>query len=160
VGLAGAPVGGRGTVAVQHGTGAPAGQAHEVGLAAALGEPPMGEGVAELVGMQPGKARLLGTMPQHLDEAPRGEPPAEAKPQPEKCGVLVTGTDPQVPVERTAVLRPTAARARDGLAKHQQDVQVEVEVGHPGTQQLGAAGSHVDQQRDQRQALQRVESGR
>jgi hypothetical protein len=69
-------------------------------------------------------------------------------------------TDPQVPVEGTAVLRPTAARARDGLAKHQQDVQVEVEVGHPGTQQLGAAGSHVDQQRDQRQALQRIESGR
>jgi hypothetical protein len=46
VGLAGALICGRGAVAVQHGPGAPAGQAHQIGLAAALGEPLVGERVA------------------------------------------------------------------------------------------------------------------
>jgi hypothetical protein len=51
VGLTGAGVGGRGAVALQHLTRLPAGQAHQVGLAAAVGQPLMGEGVPELVGM-------------------------------------------------------------------------------------------------------------
>jgi hypothetical protein len=42
--------------------------------------------------------------------------------------------------------RPLAA----ALAEHQQHVQVEVQVGHLGAHQLGAARPHVDQQQDQR----------
>jgi hypothetical protein len=45
VGLAGAFVGGRGAIASQHGPGLPTGQPHQVGLAPALGEPLVGEGV-------------------------------------------------------------------------------------------------------------------
>jgi hypothetical protein len=101
--------------------------------------------------MQPGKAHLLAAAPQHLDEVPRGEPPAEAEPQPGKGGVLVTGASPQVAVQRQGGLAAERQRPlATALAKHQQHVQVEVEVGHPGTHQLGAAGSHVDQQQDQR----------
>jgi hypothetical protein len=43
VGLAGASVGRRGAVALQHRTGLPAGQAHQVGLSPTLGEPLMGK---------------------------------------------------------------------------------------------------------------------
>ena len=56
--LSGAGVGGRGAVAAEHRPGPPAGQAHEVRLAAALGEPGVGEGVAELVRVQVGEAGL------------------------------------------------------------------------------------------------------
>jgi hypothetical protein len=76
VGFAGALVGGRGTVAVRHGAGAPAGHAYEVGLAAALGEPLMGEGVAKLVGCSPGRpassprCRSIWTRP-HAVNRPR-----------------------------------------------------------------------------------------
>jgi hypothetical protein len=50
--LAGAGVGGRGAVAAKHLAGLPAGQAHEVGFAATLGEPGVREGAAELVRVQ------------------------------------------------------------------------------------------------------------
>jgi hypothetical protein len=50
VSFAGAGIGGRGAVALQHDAGLPAGDAHEVHLAAALGEPRMREGVPEPVG--------------------------------------------------------------------------------------------------------------
>jgi hypothetical protein len=75
VGFAGALVGGRGIVTVQHRAGAPAGQAHQVGLAAALGEPLVGEGVAELVGCRSnepisggspaGRWRMVGVRRRH-----------------------------------------------------------------------------------------------
>ncbi len=45
VGLAGAFVGGQGAVACQHGPGLPTGQPHQVGLAPALGELLVGEGM-------------------------------------------------------------------------------------------------------------------
>lgn len=48
---AGADVGGRSAVALQHGAGLPTSESHEVGLAAALGQPLVSEGVAKLMGM-------------------------------------------------------------------------------------------------------------
>ena len=54
VGLAGAGVSGRGAVALEHRAGLPAGQAHQVRLTTALGEPLMSERVAELVWVQSG----------------------------------------------------------------------------------------------------------
>jgi hypothetical protein len=54
VGLAGAGVSGRGAIALKHRAGLPAGQAHQVRLATALGEPLVGERVAELVRVQAG----------------------------------------------------------------------------------------------------------
>ena len=69
MGLAGALVGGRGTVAVRHGAGAPAGQAHQVGLAAVLGEPLMGEGVP---GTQPSAAERFRDEPKPACREPAG----------------------------------------------------------------------------------------
>jgi hypothetical protein len=58
VGLAGASIGGRGAVALEHGAGLPAGDAHEIDLSTTLGEPLVREGVPELVRVQPRKTRL------------------------------------------------------------------------------------------------------
>ena len=59
VGLAGAGVGGRGPMAAEHLAGAPASQPHQVGLTPTLGEPGVGEPVAELMGMQSWQASLV-----------------------------------------------------------------------------------------------------
>jgi hypothetical protein len=52
--LAGAGVGSRGAVAAKHLARFPAGQPHQVGFAAALGEPGVREGVPKLVRVQTG----------------------------------------------------------------------------------------------------------
>ena len=57
--LSGAGVGGRGTVAAKHLAGLPAGQPHQIGFAATLGEPGMGERVTELMRMESRQAGLL-----------------------------------------------------------------------------------------------------
>jgi Rhodopirellula transposase DDE domain len=49
MGLASPGIGRGGAVALQHGARLPAGQAHQVGLPAAFGQPLVGEGVAQLV---------------------------------------------------------------------------------------------------------------
>src|SRR6266566_9288764 len=69
VGFTGAGVGGRGAIALQHDAGLPAGDAHEVDLTAALGEPRVREGVPELVRTQPIDPRLLAAAANHLVEA-------------------------------------------------------------------------------------------
>lgn len=50
--LSSASISGRGAVATQHGGEAPASDAHEVCLVAALGAPGVGEGVTEQVWVQ------------------------------------------------------------------------------------------------------------
>jgi hypothetical protein len=55
VGLAGAGVGGRGAVALEHLTRLPAGQAHQVGLAAALGQPLWAKVCRNWWGCSPGR---------------------------------------------------------------------------------------------------------
>ena len=65
----GAGVGGRGAVAAEHRPGPPAGQAHEVRLAAALGEPGVREGVAKLMRVQVGKAGLGTPAAKDLPDA-------------------------------------------------------------------------------------------
>ena len=69
MGLARPFVGGGGTVALQHDPGAPAGDPHQVGLVAALGEPGMGEGVAEPMRVEVGDAGLLAAARAALGEA-------------------------------------------------------------------------------------------
>ena len=69
--LSGAGVGGRGAVAAKHLAGLPAGQPHQIGFAATLGEPGMGEGVAELVRVQVGKAGLGAAAAKDLPDAVR-----------------------------------------------------------------------------------------
>jgi hypothetical protein len=65
--LTGPFIRGGGTVALEHRPGPPAGDAHEVGLVAALGEPGVGEAVAELVGMQARDAGRLAAAVQHAE---------------------------------------------------------------------------------------------
>ena len=130
MGLAGPGVRGRSAVALQHGAGLPAGQAHQVGLPAAFGQPLVREGVAQLVWVQAGQASLLAAASQHLHQAPSGQPAVQPKPQPGQRGVLVASPGAKVAVQGGAGLvaerqRPLAA----ALAEHQQHVQVEVDVG-------------------------------
>ena len=87
--FAGAGVGGRSPITTEHLAGPPAGQPHQIGLAATLGEPSMGEGVAELMRVQSRQASLLSPAAQELLDAPGGQPATLAKPQPGELGVLV-----------------------------------------------------------------------
>jgi hypothetical protein len=59
--------------------GLPAGQPHQIGLAATLGQPGVGEGVTELVRVQPWQTGLVAP-PQELLDAPGGQPTTLAKP--------------------------------------------------------------------------------
>jgi hypothetical protein len=72
----------------------PAGQAHEVGLPAAFGQPLVGEGVAQLVRVQAGQASLLTTASQHLHQALSGQPALQPQPQLGQRGILVAGASP------------------------------------------------------------------
>ncbi len=69
MGVAGAGVGGRGAVPLQHLAGAPAGDAQKIGLVAALAQSLVGEGVAEPMGMQAGDAGLIAAALQQLTDA-------------------------------------------------------------------------------------------
>src|SRR6266545_3560236 len=100
VGLSGAGISGRGAVAAEHLAGPPAGQPHQIGFAAALGEPGVRERVAELVRVQPRQACLCAAAAQKLLDAPASQPAALAKPEPGKMGVLVAGADAEVAVPR------------------------------------------------------------
>jgi hypothetical protein len=77
VGLASASIGDRGAVALEHRAGLPAGQPHEIGLSPALSEALVGKGVAKLMWMEFGQAGLMAAAPQHLHEAPGGQPALE-----------------------------------------------------------------------------------
>jgi hypothetical protein len=100
VGLAGAGVGGRGAIALEHGAGLPSRKAHEVSLTASFGQPLVRKGVAELVRMQPRKAGLPTATPQHHHQPVRSEPTLQANPQPGEISVLVAGADAQIALER------------------------------------------------------------
>ena len=83
----------------------------------------MGEGVPELVRVQPGEACLRAATPQHLHQPPLGQAALQAQPQPRQLGILVTGAGAQVAVQRL----PCLATERQGplaaaLAEHQQYV--------------------------------------
>ena len=80
MGLTSSGVRGRGAVALQHRTGLPAGQAHQVGLPAAFGQPLVREGVAQLVWVQAGQTSLLAAASQHLHQAPSGQPALQPQP--------------------------------------------------------------------------------
>jgi hypothetical protein len=87
--FAGAGVGGRGAIALEHLAGPPTGDPHEVGLVAAHAQPLVGEGVAELVGMQVRNAGLLPATLEQVADAVLGERAALAEPQRLQVGELV-----------------------------------------------------------------------
>jgi hypothetical protein len=87
----GADVGGRGAVTAEHLARAPAGQPHQVGLTATLGEPGVSEGMAELVRMEPWQAGLVALSAHELQDTPGSQATTLAKPQPWQVGVLVPG---------------------------------------------------------------------
>jgi WD40 repeat protein len=128
MGLAGATVSRRGAVAPQHGARAPAGQPHQVGLAPALGQPLVGEGMAQLVGVQAGEVGLLPTTPEHQLYAPGGELAALAKPQPRRIGVLMPGPHPKVAVKGHGGLAAKPVRIWDLTA----GTQLHQLTGHTG----------------------------
>jgi hypothetical protein len=101
------------------------------------------------VGVQVRETSLVAAAFQHLRQ-PRGRQPALlAQPQPVKVRLRVTGTSPQVAVQRQC--GRAAERQRPlpaALAQHQQHVQVEVHVRKPEAGELAAAGAGVQQQRD------------
>ena len=85
---------------MQHRAGLLAGQPHQICLAAAFGEPLVGEGVAKLMRMQTREPGFPAAALKHPHQAPLCQPPAETDPEPRQVGVLVTVTDTQVAVQR------------------------------------------------------------
>jgi hypothetical protein len=59
-------IGSGGGVAVEHLAASPSGQSHEVAFVAAIGQPGMGEAVAQLVGVDLTEPGLLAPPPDHL----------------------------------------------------------------------------------------------
>jgi hypothetical protein len=143
--FAGAGVGGRGAVAAEHLAGSPAGKAHEVGLAATVGEPGVGERVAELMRMQPRQAGLLAAAAHELLDAPRGQATALAKPQPWQMGVLVPVADAKVAIQRNGGLAPVGQGAlAAALAQHQRHVQLQVQVDELEVGQLAPSDASLE----------------
>src|SRR6266498_1595723 len=127
VGFTGAGVGGRGAIALQHDAGLPAGDAHEVDLTAALGEPRVREGVPELVRTQPIDPRLLAAAANQLVEAELRQRALLAEPEVFGRGVRVLGADAKVAVERDRRLPPERqCPLPSTLAEYRCDVEVEV----------------------------------
>jgi Oxidoreductase family, NAD-binding Rossmann fold len=127
--LASPGIGSRGAVALQHRAGFPAGQAHQVRFTTAFRQPLVGKGVSQPVRVQAGQADLMAASFQHLRQ-PRGRQAALlAEPQPVKVRVWVTGTSPQVAVQRQCSRSAKRQRPLPApLAEHQQHVQVEVHI--------------------------------
>src|SRR6266508_5243842 len=121
VGLPGPSVGGRGAVAAQHGGGLPAGDAHEVGLVAALGAPGVGEGVAEQVRVQAVDAGLPAAAPEELADARVGHTALLPDPQPLQVRVRVAGASSEVAIER-----------QDRLPAERECAFAVALAGHPG----------------------------
>jgi hypothetical protein len=86
--LAGAGVGSRGAIAAKHLAGLPAGQPHEVGFAATLGEPGMRERMTELVRMEPWQAGLVAPAAHELLHPPGSQPATLAEPEPGEVASL------------------------------------------------------------------------
>ena len=87
LGLGGGPLtGGRGGVAVQHVASGPAGYSHQAALAAAGGQPAVGGGVLEHMGMEAADAGGLGPAAEGEVEDVVAEA-AAAVPEPQRRGV-------------------------------------------------------------------------
>jgi hypothetical protein len=81
-----------------------AGEAHEVGLGAALGKPLVGEGVAEHVGVQALDPGLEAAAADDLRDPATGKGAPLAEPQRLQARAGVAGADPEVAVESLAGL--------------------------------------------------------
>src|SRR6266700_574886 len=155
MGLAGASITGGSGIAAQHLRGMPAGEAHEVGLVAALGAPAVGEGVAEHVRMQALDAGLLATAPDDLRDTASGQRALLADPQRYGARMRMPDTHPKVAVERLG--RPMTERKGAGpaaLADHIHHVKVEVDVLPPDLGQLLQPGTSIEEQVKERVVVQ------
>jgi hypothetical protein len=142
--LASPGIGSRGTVPLEHRTGLPAGQAHQVRLTTTFGEPLVGEGVPQPVGVQISKTSLATAAFQHLHQ-PRGRQPSLlAQPQPLKVRLWVTDASAKVAVQRQCGRSAERQRPLPAtLAQHQQHVQVEVHIRRLEAGELPAARAPV-----------------
>src|SRR6266511_6303993 len=156
--LPGPSVGGRGAAAAQHGGGLPAGDAHEVGLVAALGAPGVGEGVAEQVRVEAVDAGLPAAAGEDLADARVGDAALLADPQPLKVRVRVAGTSSEVAIERQDRLPAERECALSvALAGHPGYVVVEVDVLDPHAGDLGKTRAGIEQDHDDRGVPPRLE---
>jgi hypothetical protein len=98
-------------VPVHHGTGLPAGQAHEVTLGTAGGQPRGRERVPKLVRMQPRQADRGAPLRDDLEHTRGGHGAVAADPQVRQRRVRVAGPHAQVAVERQRRLAAVGERA-------------------------------------------------
>ena len=97
--LSSAFVGRGGAVAAQHRAGLPAGKAHQVGLAATLGQPQVGQRVAELVRVESFHPGLVTSPAEDLSDAGLGDAPELANPQPLQVSMRMAGADAEIAVK-------------------------------------------------------------
>jgi hypothetical protein len=104
--LAGAFVSRARCVMGEHCSRLPSGEAHQVTLGTAVGEPVMRERVPELMGVKIGKPYLDPSVLDRLIDAARREPTLLAKPQPRIGRVRMCGTGADVSVNVTGSFGP------------------------------------------------------
>jgi hypothetical protein len=97
--------------------------------------------VAQLVRVQAGQSSLLAAAPQHLHQAPSGQPALQPKPQPGERGVLVASPGAKVAVQAAGLLAKRQRALAAALAEQQQHVQVQVHMRELEVDQLGPAGA-------------------
>jgi hypothetical protein len=90
---------GVGNLAAQDRPRLPAGKPHQVSLTTALGEPFVGEGMAELVGVEAREARLRASAAKDLADPVGSKWSGSAQPRPRECRVLMACTGAQVSVK-------------------------------------------------------------
>jgi hypothetical protein len=93
-------------VAGEHGARLPAGEAHQIALRAAAGQPIMRERVPELMRMKIGKADLGTSVLDHLVDAARRDSALLAEPAPRVGSVRMSRAGADIPVNVRAALVP------------------------------------------------------
>jgi LacI family transcriptional regulator len=106
------------TVAVEHLPAPPAGESHQIALAAAAREPAVGEGVPRLMWVEPiAEPRLPSPLSDDLRDSTVGQAALSADPQPGQIGVGRALPHPDVPIEGAHRLDADRARTLDRQQK-------------------------------------------
>src|SRR3712207_3803202 len=100
MGLACPLISGTGSVAVDHLPRSPAGQAHQVTLVAASGEPGVGKRVPELVRVDVTDARLLSSIADGLVDAVVGHRTGATEPQFRPISIFMACAGSEIAVQR------------------------------------------------------------
>jgi hypothetical protein len=136
--LTSALIGCAGSVAGEHLSGSPAGEAHEILFLPAIGQPPMCEGVTEHVRVEVLETSLLGAASKHLGNAVVGYIASPADPELSTAGKAMLGAFPQVALDGlTSLVTERTGTGSTSLPQHEGNVSIKINIGEREAGHLG-----------------------